>query len=317
MLWALLLAAIPASLAQPVADAATLAKFGSIISASASPSPNPTCIGEHCMGAFGKCLLDKDCRSAFYCIMKCKQDNQTCIFQCNSDFENEVYNNLIKCMFTDYNCMGASPTWDRWQACRAMDQAAPMTTFRGSAVTADVTRELFRRSKHRGDWILAKGLSHAYDCFDCQYLYFGDRGDNTMQYIAEYKIHKSNGGIRFNEAIYVAGSTYQEPARMSFNASDYGGLEHFEDWRVLAADESEDPQWMALYYCGAAPAVEEAYEGACLLTVDGKLPSEEVQAKVTAIYAKAGISMACVPDNSQCSGHPEPPFPPAEATVVV
>lgn len=187
-------------------------------------------------------------------------------------------------------------------------------------LTPEAARGLLLRGHKRGDWVVSGGLSHAYDCFDCQYLYFGDKGDTTLEYLAEYKIHKSDGDVRWNQADYVATNTHAvnahfdpaQAARLSLNASDYGGLFHAEDWRILAVDEKNaDPQWLALYYCGGAPGVQEAYEGACMLTIDGTLPTDlDAKAAYVAAYAKANITLDCVPNNANCTGHPEPPFPP-------
>merc|ERR1712060_540298 len=114
-----------------------------------------------------------------------------------------------------------------------------------------------------------------------------------MYYKANYKIHKSDGGIRWNTALYIADEWPSGGAgRYSMNASNYGGLAHMEDWRLLAADESEPPQWIAMYYCGAAPGVGEAYEGAFVLTLDGSMPSDpKAIAAIDSVYRKAGLEL--------------------------
>merc|ERR1712026_350701 len=63
-----------------------------------------------------------------------------------------------------------------------------------------------------------------------------------------------------------------------------------------------------MYYCGAAAGVGEAYEGAFILTPDGNLPTDtKAIARIDAVYEKAGITLQCRTDNSNCSGHPAPP----------
>jgi len=278
------------------------------------PTPNPICIATHCGKQAAGCGIDKDCRSALACTVGCglkdpKEQNQTCIFQCTSDFENDVYDNLLYCMFNKNDCMGTKKGYDEWQACRAMDKVTPLKEYRGAPLTKEVARNiLMRGTQHRGDWIVAKGKSAAYDCFDCQFLYWGYKPDKTMYYRADYKIHKSDGGSRWNQAVYVAEEWPSSIGRFSMNASNYGGLEHEEDWRLLAADESESPQWIAMYYCGAAAGVGEAYEGAFILTPDGNLPTDaKSMAAINAVYQKAGITLECKTDNSNCTGHPAPP----------
>lgn len=279
---------------------------------SGQPTPNPLCIAAHCASQAAKCGLDKDCRSALMCTAGCgKEMNQTCIFQCTSDFEGPVYDALLFCMFNENDCMGTKKDFDMWQACRSMDKASPMTQYRGAPLTKDLARNIIMRgTQHRGDWMVAKGKSHAYDCFDCQFLYWGYNPNKTMYYRADYKIHKSDGSIRWNTAIYVAAEWASGDAigRFSMNSSNYGGLAHAEDWRLLAADESDSPQWIAMYYCGAAAGVGEAYEGAFILTPDGNLPTDaKALAAIDAVYEKAGVELQCKTNNSNCTGHPAPP----------
>merc|ERR1712039_119597 len=164
--------------------------------------------------------------------------------------------------------------------------------------------------------LVAMGLSKAYDCFDCQNVWFNTwhEDENRLIYDAIYKIHKSDGSARWNAARYNASSQFPEAGRMFLYAPDYGGLVHEEDWRILAIDERtpNKPQWIAMYYCGSASGVKEAYEGSCLVTPDGKLPADEAEVtKINAAYAKAGVNPQCFPDSSQeaCKGHPTPPPP--------
>jgi len=291
-----------------IAHAVQLAKFRD------NPTPNVGCIISECGGHALKCGMNHDCRSALACTAGCSkadpsEPNQTCIFQCTSDFEGEVYDDLLYCMFNKHDCMGTKKGFDEWQACRPMEEVPPLTEYRGVPVTKDIVRNIIMRgTQQRGDWIVAKGKSHAYDCFDCQYLYWGYNPDHTMYYLADYKIHKSDGGIRWNRALYGADEWQGSLGRYSMNSSNYGGLEHEEDWRMLAADESEDPKWIAMYYCGAAAGVGEAYEGAFILTPDGELPTDAKSIDaIDAVFKKAGIMLECKTDNSNCTGIPAPP----------
>jgi len=283
------------------------------------PKPTISCLVKSCPGPMAKCAINKDCRSALECTAGCGGTNQTCIFQCTSDYENEVYDEMIKCFFTDHDCMklpGKNQTFDPYGSCRSMEVAAPLTTYRGKPMTQDQIKTLLTRNgKDLGFWLVTKGLSHAYDCFDCQRLFFNTAKANTSQldYYAIYKIHKTDGTFRWNTADYsVDWDTWPQPGRMHLRAPDYGGLVHTEDWRVLALDETteNDPQWVALYYCGGAPGVKENYEGSCVMTPKGVMPSDPAAVKkIEDAYKKAGITLACVPNNTAaaCDGHPNPP----------
>jgi hypothetical protein len=288
------------------------------------PAPTLPCLLGNCAGKIAACMLDKSCRDGMLCTKGCAGTNQTCIFQCTSDFENEVYDNMIKCFFTDHDCMKMpkGQTFDTYGACKSVDKTTTLAEYLGKPLTVEKTKTLVTRNgKDQGYWLVARGLSHAYDCFDCQNLYFNVGGPSQpvatnasdLAYTAIYKIHKSDGTFRWNVAEYLAEfDMFPQPGRMHLHAPDYGGLVHDEDWRVLAVDErtEDDPQWLALYYCGGAPGVKETYEGSCVLTPDGLMPSSPSEAKkIEDAYAKAGITLACVPNNTAaaCKGHPNPP----------
>lgn len=286
------------------------------------PSPNPLCVVRSCPGAVARCLFDSDCRRALTCTAGCgKGVNQTCIFQCTSDFENDVYDGLLACMFNEHDCMGTKAGYDAYQACKPMDKVTPLAQYRGKPLSQDVARGLIMRGQSRGDWMVAQGMSAAYDCFDCQFQYWDVSPQGYMDYVAEYKIHKTDGAIRWNFAKYNATEWPQTTlnstnGHYSVNSSNYGGLAHFEDWRLLAADESDEPKWLAFYYCGSAPGVGEAYEGAFILTPDGALPEASVQERLTKMYADMGLHLRCKVDNSNCSGHPGPSSVPSLTIVV-
>lgn len=285
-----------------------------------APQPDPLCIARYCLPKATACTVDKNCLSGILCTAGCGGVNQTCIFGCTSEYENDKYDTMLKCFFTDHDCMKMpkGETFDTFGSCRSLEAATPLDTWLGEELTQE--NAMAALSYNEGYWILAKGLSHAYDCFDCQNLWwYPTENSSSLRYEAVYKIHKPDGGERWNFATYLS-SPFEYPGRMLFHADDYGGLVHDEDWRILGIDErnGKEPQWVALYYCGGAPGVKENYEGACLVTPDGQLPTDAAEmAKIDAAYAKAGILMECLPDNSAeaCAGHPTPP--PAKRALLV
>jgi NAD(P)-dependent dehydrogenase (short-subunit alcohol dehydrogenase family) len=213
-------------------------------------------------------------------------------------------------MFNENDCMGTKNGFDTWQKCRK--DVKPLTMYRGAPLTTDVARKLLERGRDRGDWIVTKGLSAAYDCLDCQMNYWLKNSlISGMQYVANFKVHMSNGSTRYNQANYQAFEFPGEVARYSLNASSDGGLRHEEDWRLIGADESDDPQWATMYYCGAAAGVGMSYEGAMLMTPDGVMPKDPATvAKIDAIFKANGLDLKCYPNNSNCGDHPSPPTSP-------
>jgi hypothetical protein len=282
--------------------------LGVVVARVSAQSPNPVCIATKCGTQLAKCMANSMCRDAMACLAKCGLKNQSCAFQCTCDFETQVYDDLVFCMFNDNDCMGTKSGFDTWQKCRK--DVKPLATYRGAPLTTEVARKLLERGKDRGDWLVTKGLSAAYDCFDCQMNYWLKNSDGDMQYFADFKVHKSNGSTQYNQGNYQAREFPGEVARYSLNASNDGGLRHEEDWRLIGADESDDPQWATMYYCGAAAGVGMAYEGAMLMTPDGMMPKDAATvAKIDAIFKANGLDLKCYPNNGNCGDHPSPPTP--------
>merc|ERR1719424_1977601 len=118
--------------------------------------------------------------------------------------------------------MGTKKGYDNWNMCRADDKVSPLATYRGKPLTKEVSRDIILRGSNRGDWIVTRGRSAAYDCFDCQYLYWTQNQDLSMNYVANYKIHRSDGGIRWNDCNYTATEWNQTEGRYFMHAADYG-----------------------------------------------------------------------------------------------
>jgi len=308
--------AAPTTASEEAADLALVHAAATALVGFDGPAPNVGCVALHCGGPAAKCTVNSGCRSAIKCTAGCGASNQTCIFQCTSDFENDVYDNLIRCMFTEHDCMQMpkGQTFDPWGPCKSVEQAKTLTTYLGKPLTSQVAKDLLRRSgKDKGYWLVAQGLSKAYDCFDCQNVWFNamDQDSSVLSYVPIYKVHRSDGESRWNKAFYNASSIYPEAGRLRLHAQDYGGLVHDEDWRILGIDERtpNSPEWIAMYYCGNAVGVKQAYEGSCLITLDGTTPADTAELKkISAAWAAAGVDPQCYPNNSaeSCKGHPSP-----------
>merc|ERR1711990_1066233 len=117
--------------------------------------------------------------------------------------------------------MPPGQNFSTYEMCRSTAVSTPLQTYLGKPITQDISRTLLTRNgKDDGYWLVARGLSHAYDCFDCQNLYFNVGGPHQpiandtseLAYTAIYKIHKSDGTFRWNIAQYLAEfQTFPEP----------------------------------------------------------------------------------------------------------
>ena len=159
--------------------------------------------------------------------------------------------------------------------------------------------------------MVAMGKTQAFDCFECQYFYWGYNPDHTMYYHADYKCQKSDGSIRWlsiaNSISSEWNNTLGQPTagRYSLIFPNDNSLYREDDWRMLAADEMRHPpEWIVMYYCGGVPDVADAYEGAVVLTPDGKAPSDpKAKTFIDAVFAKGNMTLTCGTDNSNCTGH--------------
>ncbi len=252
-----------------------------------APHPDIGCILGKCSGAIAGCLEERQCREGMFCTARCGFSNQTCIFHCASDYEDALYDAMIHCFFNENDCMKMpkGQAFSPYAMCRPLNVSKPLTEYRGAPLTSATTATLMTRNgQHQGYWQVARGLSASYDCFDCQNVWFqtASKSASQLAYSAVYQVNKTDGTFKWNEAAYNGDfDTFpQDPGRVHFRAPNYGGLVHEEDWRILAVDERvlDDPQWIAMYYCGGAPGVKEAYEGSCVLTPDELMPSDSAEA---------------------------------------
>jgi len=204
----------------------------------------------------------------------------------------------------------------------------PLEVYRGARVTMNSMRGVLT-SQHpiagvnRGDWIVAKGLSDAYDCFDCQMNYWLDNDHGPgLEYVTDVKVPKTDGSARYNRttrtAREVGDYANQGVSRFYVTASNDGGLRQEEEWTIIGADEIGDQTgrcgeygcYVMMYYCGVAAGVNTAYEGAILMTPDGMMPKDPaVVARIDSIFKANGLDPKCYPSNTDCGDHPKPPGP--------
>jgi len=64
-----------------------------------APQPDPLCIARYCLPKATACTVDKNCLSGILCTAGCGGVNQTCIFGCTSEYENDKYDTMLKCFF--------------------------------------------------------------------------------------------------------------------------------------------------------------------------------------------------------------------------
>jgi len=176
-----------------------------------------------------------------------------------------------------------------------------------------------------GGWIVAKGFSDAYPCYDCQMSHWVDKDPTSFPNFAkvtDVKIHnKTDGSARHMRGKYQAHELGDFPHRGQsqyyLSGSNDDGLHREERWSIIGADEHDvDQNWIMMYYCGGVAAVNTTYEGAVLMTPDGTMPNAGDAAKIDGIFKANGLYPTCYPNNTyqwpqtSCADfpHPTPPF---------
>jgi len=294
----------------------------------AAQSSNPSCIQTKCGVELAACQADYACNKALACMAKCGDPtkNLACASQCSNEFETPVYDDFLKC--TSSKCAAG---FDPWTKCRS--DVKPIPSYHGNPHPSfNLMRGLLERAwslPAGGGWIVAKGLSDAYPCYDCQTSHWVDEDPTSFPNFAQVtdvKVHnKTDGSARHMRGNYQAHELgiFSDPGGTTqyyLSGSNDGGLHREERWSIIGADERDvDQAWVMMYYCGGVAADNTTYEGAVLMTPDGMMPKVDV-AKIDSIFKANGLVPTCYPNNTyqwpqtSCADFPHPPAPPFHGT---
>lgn len=227
-----------------------------------------------------KCLADEGCRSAMVCITGCGTNNQTCLFDCIYSYEDDVFDEFMKCASTDHQCISNDPP------------NPPVVCHPPQQVVSNFTIDLFK-----GSWYIVKGLNPIYDCFDCQITtYQPSSMDKTVYNVFEkFDVKTVQGGIRHrsvNETVVQAfGGIF------NYTSTQLGQSTHSE-WRVVHVGNGN--AFLLVYYCGSITA-DYFYEGSVVYSRTPTLTTDQLVELVDA-FKQHGFdySKYCTPKTQNC-----------------
>lgn len=191
------------------------------------PIKNTTCITRHCSGDIAACLGDEVCRENMNCAGACEGDSG-CTVQCSYSYQAETIDNMMSCLFVDYECLSLPPP----------DPINDATCRDPKNTVASVDNDLLM-----GDWYIVAGFNPLYDCFDCQVSTYSIK-DGKLDYSALFNMPAANG-TEIWPTDEMLGDDQSTPGHMVFDEVEFG-LPHHQDWYVMHLDEDT----MMCYYCG-------------------------------------------------------------------
>lgn len=188
------------------------------------------------------------------CAAKCGT-NSTCTFYCSETYQDPSIDNMMRCMFVDYECLSLpDPDPINNATCRK-----PSNTVKGIDTEGLA-----------GLWYVNTGFNELYDCFACQestFLFNQPDVDAPIEYQATYNIINVEGNEQWNH-VEMTGSE-SSPGVISLYGTS-GGLDNYQDWYFMYQSE----ETALAYYCG--DTLTWHFEGMILLTRDGEIHSEDL-----------------------------------------
>lgn len=214
----------------------------------AKKGPGVICVQRHCSAEEAACLADQVCRENFNCAGQCDPDDSACTFMCSESYKSESVDNLMYCMFQEYECLELPPPSPENNAtCREPTDA--VVSGINNAYAA-------------GDWYMQYGFNDQYDCFDCQLLSWEFPFQQPIRYEAIYDLTAVNGTTIWNDVVMHGAE--ETPGVMTLKGRD-SGFENVQRFFFLV----NEIDTQMIYYCG--DLMTWHFEG---LLIMSKTPSE-------------------------------------------
>lgn len=241
--------------------------------------PNVFCMVEHCSSQMKDCYEDSDCKNAMLCITGCGT-NQTCEFDCLYSYENDIFDNFMKCIVTDYKCMAIPPP------------KPPVTCHRPTKVATSFDIESIK-----GTWYIVRGKNPIYDCFNCQNTTFVRAQQGLFSAVEHFDVNAIDGTIKHRTVVdTVTQWNATAPGILKYSSIQMGHKTTSE-WRVL--DFAED--YIFTYYCGSISA-DYFFEGSVVYSKSTSLSSSTLT-RLQSVATEAGLDFTsyCQPSYNNCN----------------
>ncbi|XP_039117239.1 violaxanthin de-epoxidase, chloroplastic isoform X1 [Dioscorea cayenensis subsp. rotundata] len=257
------------------------------------------CMLKNCASEVMDCLLDPNCRKALQCLNACSPTDQVCNYRCIASYESEYLEAFSLCVLEKNNCLELDAEIP------SKPFVAPLSAFRGEALSHEVAEDLFVGWLGELDWSwrVVAGQNPAYDQFPCQFqLFYRGKSRNAFWYEPVFQVRTLEGKLVWRRRRYrVVRATV--PGTFFFSVLDNGVVSK-EFWTIV--DVCNDFSWGLFHYSGAARAAGQAYTGAVLVSPDGMYPPDMGGQRLISALEKCSIKEWELfdVDNSSCSSPP-------------
>ena len=223
----------------------------------------------HCRKQAQACAADQICRENMGCVAEnCDISNSTCTFICTESYQTPKIDDLMSCMFVDYECVQLPPPDDI-----------------NNATCRDPTDYLtdYDKDMLNGDWYTIQGFNPLYDCFDCAIQTYDIADDGSAEYDALFNMLDVNGNEIWPLKT-MFGENTATPGVLSLDGSENGLPDH-QNWYLMHLSEDT----AIAYYCGTV--LTWKFEGLLVMSRTTELNPER-EADVAAVLADLEIDAA-------------------------
>lgn len=246
--------------------------------------PNIPCMLMNCFEQSKDCMEDQNCRTALFCITECGETNQTCMFGCLYSYEDKIFDDFMKCVSTEHDCIPLVPP-NPPVVCR------PPPTY-----VKDFTLDQLN-----GSWYIVRGKNPLYDCFDCQITSFHPMTSPSIYSMyrvnEKFDVHAIQGGIVHREVNETVEQTDPGKGGLLNYTSSQMGHKASSQWRIL----DYAGNYVLAYYCGRVTD-NWFFEGSVVYSRTPTLSETDLQSLQTSA-TKLGIDLStyCKPKTSDCA----------------
>ncbi|XP_073107096.1 uncharacterized protein [Elaeis guineensis] len=257
------------------------------------------CMVKNCGSKILNCLLDPNCRKAIQCLNTCSPTDQVCNYLCVASYESPNLEGFSLCVLQKNNCLELDAEIP------SKPSVAPLSMFRGEALTHEIAEDLFIGWLGDLDWSwrVIAGQNPAYDQFPCQYqLFYRGKAKGSFWYEPVFQVRTLEGKLVWRRRRYRVRRA-NVPGTFYFSVLDNGVVSK-EFWTII--DVCDDLSWGLFHYHGAAQAAGLSYTGAVLVSPDGVYPPEMGGRRLVAALNKCGIKdwELYTVDNCSCNNPP-------------
>ena len=238
----------------------------------------------HCTKQAYACAADDICKQNLECVAgNCDISNSTCTFTCSESYMSPKIDDLMSCMFVEYECAALPPP----------DPINNATCRDPTNYITEVDTSLLN-----GDWYTIRGFNPLYDCYDCAIQTWTQAEDGSVVYDALFDMLAFNG-TKIWPLKTMVGEDTTNPGILSLDGSENGLPDH-QNWYVMHLTEDT----FVSYYCGTV--LTWKFEGLLVMSRTTSVnPADEPAIQAILDSLDMDASELCILDaETQCAAAP-------------